>query len=187
MKAFLLVLGSKGTENERVKVQFSGYWTKKEWPQPTNCLQIFFPHVLPCIHTAFVKCPLQKPQEASPITQGQCRVERTALNERWEDVWERFSSGMWNAAVLCLSQCGGMVANTWILRQCICSTDMNAETVSALKNKIIMEQSNEEMCVNTNYSLWFHEDSEILMHCQLLQRRFYNVDSFWCHRMHPIV
>lgn len=185
MKAFLLVLGTKGTENERVKVQFSDSWTKKEWPQPTNCLQIFFPHVLPYSHTAFVKCPLQKPQEASPITQGQCRVERTALNGRWEDIWGRFSSGMWNAAVQCLSWCGEMVAN--IKRQCICSTNLNAEMVPALKNKSIMDQSNEEMCVNRNYSLWFHEDSEILMPCHLLQRRLYNPDSFWCHKMHPIV
>lgn len=80
---------------------------------------------------------------------------------------------------------GGQHLN--IKRQCICSTDLNAEMVPALKNKSIMKQSNEEMCVNTNYSLRFREDSEILMHCQLLQRRLYNLDSFLCHKMHPTV
>lgn len=80
---------------------------------------------------------------------------------------------------------GGQHLN--IKRQCICSTDLNAEMVPALKNKSIMKQSNEEMCVNTNYSLRFREDSEILMHCQLLQRRLYNPDSFLCHKMHPTV
>ena len=143
------------------------------------------------VHVAFMRRPLQKPQLASPVSQGKCRAERPALSKRWENILERSSSGMWNTAVLCLSQRGRTV--DWhldIKMQLNCITDLNTEMVPALKNKASLN-SQMRKCVWTQITAYLKkkicEDTKILMHCQLLQRRLYSLDTFWCHKMHPTV
>lgn len=155
MEALVLFLGSKPksgiSQKWCLKVQFC--WTKKRDLDPlivcSFCLSCS--PLYPC---CFHEVPFAEAVGSLFRCPGQVWSRRPALSERWEDAAERCSSGTWNAAGLCLSQCGRIVGqHSDIKMQLNCSTDLNTEMVPVLKNKASLKQSNEEMCVNTNYGL----------------------------------
>lgn len=93
------------------------------------------------------------------------------------------------AAVRSLPQRGRVVGQRLNIKMCLnCSTDSNTAMVAALKNKAsVTNLSN--VCEHKSQPTLKKscEDSEILMHRQLLQGRLCNLDTFWCHKMQPAV